>query len=482
MSLRRSMEQLRPARTQKIDLLEKSQILLQEAKGLDIGELQKVRGGKPRFYTLVDVINKGTKVDTTQGKTSLKWANKSDRLSFEGGDMISAFTDGRRYKPVFVTSKGKEIKLNDILKTDIFGGGKGSGGGAENTATTECAQCIYAAAIFGGEKLKVGDVLDESLYGNYSNKFEIDIALDKIATDMTDDWAESSILIANQMKKDLKGKGYTFHRGSPFVDEIENKFKELNKLQKPKPFSNVNKWSPADIYAVKDGATFDFSQYSNLGEFTNELKEFYDKKTLVGISLKKVSGRVTVVEKNTTGFIRRPVKYGGFKTPKNNNFFSAKDMYIYLGQDKTLMQLRTFDTAKGWQGEIKGKGAAAGKIGGGVLESIAIKNSTLTKFPYTNAQLLSVSRKPTPAFLNELYELHLTLGGDEDKNNFIKKAKANKIGKTLGYDWRFSKYLSMFFIAHLESSKSSAHKICDNIAAYSMSESNDSAPHVVYKS
>ena len=44
MSLRRSMEQLRPARIQKIDLLEKSQILLQEAKGLDIGELQKVRG------------------------------------------------------------------------------------------------------------------------------------------------------------------------------------------------------------------------------------------------------------------------------------------------------------------------------------------------------------------------------------------------------------------------------------------------------
>ena len=142
--------------------------------------------------------------------------------------MISAFTVGRRYKPVFVTSKGTIIKLNDILKTDIFGGGKGSGGGTKNTATTECAQCVYAAAIFGGEKLKVGDALDESLYGSYSDKFEIDVALDKIAKDMTDDWVESSILIANQMKKDLKGTKYTFHRGSPFVDEIENKFKELN--------------------------------------------------------------------------------------------------------------------------------------------------------------------------------------------------------------------------------------------------------------
>ena len=480
MSLRRSMEQLRPARTQKVDLLEKSQILLQEAKGLDIGELQKIRGGKPRFYTLVDVFNNGTKVDTTQGKTSLKWANKSDRLSFEGGDMISAFTVGRRYKPVIVTSKGTIIKLNDILKTDIFGGGKGSGGGTKNTATTECAQCVYAAAIFGGEKLKVGDALDESLYGSYSDKFEIDVALDKIAKDMTDDWVESSILIANQMKKDLKGTKYTFHRGSPFVDEIENKFKELNKASKPKLFSNLNKWSPADIYAVKDSAKFDFSQYATLGAFTNELKEFYDNKTLVGISLKKVSGTVSKVENNTTGFIRLPVKYAGFQ--KIKNVFSSKDMYVFLGKEKIKMQLRTFDEGKGWQGEIKGKGASAGKIGGGILESIAIRNSTLTKFPYTNSQLLTLAKKPTPIFLNELYELHLSCGGTEDKDTFIKKAGAKgKIGLVSSFDWRFSKYLSMFYVAHLESNKNSANKICDNIASYSMSLSTESAPHVVYK-
>ena len=199
MSFRRSIEQLRPVRVQKIDLLEKSQILLQEAKGLDIGELQKVRGGKPRFYTLVDVINKGTKVDTTQGKTSLKWANKSDRLSFEGGDMISAFTDGRRYKPVFVTSKGKEIKLNDILKTDIFGGGKGSGGGAEQTGLMECAQCIYAAAVFGGEQLSVGDELDASSWGTYSSAFDVDQSLDAIQDGFTQSWMDSNRLLFSSM-------------------------------------------------------------------------------------------------------------------------------------------------------------------------------------------------------------------------------------------------------------------------------------------
>ena len=386
MSLRRSMEQLRPARTQKIDLLEKSQILLQEARG--------------------------------------------------------------------------------------------SGGGAEGTKTTECAQCVYAAAMFNGERLKVGDKLDPSLYGNYSSKFEIDESLKKIETDLTDSWIESSILVATAMKKLLKGTNYTFHRGSPFVDSIESKFNELNSKQKPKPFSNINKWSPADIYAVKGGFNIDLNQYSNLGEFTNELKELYDKKTLVGISLKKSKGNITVVENNTKGFIRRPVIYKGYDKPRD--FFNSKDMYMYLGTNK--MQLRTFSRhVGGWQGEIKGKSAAAGKIGGGVLESIMTKNSTLTKFKYNNVELKALALKPTPIFLNELYELHLSCGGKESKNSFIKKAKANKIGKVSGADWRFSKFRSMFYVAQLESNKNMANKVCDNIAAYAMSESNDSAPHVVFK-
>ena len=39
----------------------------------------------------------------------------------------------------------------------------------------------------------------------------------------------------------------------------------------------------------------------------------------------------------------------------------------------------------------------------------------------------------------------------------------------------------MFYVAQLESNKNMANKVCDNIAAYAMSESNDSAPHVVFK-
>ena len=37
-----------------------------------------------------------------------------------------------------------------IQKTKMFGGGRGSGGGSENTGVTECAQCIWLSEIFNG--------------------------------------------------------------------------------------------------------------------------------------------------------------------------------------------------------------------------------------------------------------------------------------------------------------------------------------------
>ena len=483
MSFRDHIRILKPRKESYTAPVEIVQSLFEATKGLDIATLNKTLNDKPRHHILKNIINNKTKIETKAGSTTLSWISNQDKLSFDGGDMMSAFTTkvGRsvRYKQVFLSDDGKKLKLNDVIKTPMFGGGRGSGGGAEQTALMECGQCIYAAAVFKGEKLSVGDELDSSLWGTYSSSFDVDKSLDAIEKGYTQSWIDSSILIANEMKKNFKGTNYVFHRGSAFVKEIENKFKELNKAQKPKPFSNINKWSPADIYAVKSGVRFDFNQYSGLGEFTNELKELYDRQDLVGISLKLASGRVTTVENNITGFIRQPVNYGGYE--KQKNFFNSKDFYIKLGT--TRMQLRTFSPVDSWQGEGKGKGAAAGKIGGGVLEAIMIKNSTLTKFPYTNKELKTVAMKPTPVFLDELYQMYVGLVGKnaDPKEEWIKKASAKRIGRVSGADWRFSKFRGMFFVLQLESNKSIANKICDNIAGYSLSISDEAAPHVVYK-
>ena len=485
--LRKFVRQLRPTQEKYVaPVLKIQSLLLAEAVGgINIEVLNKTlpKTDIKRSTVLFDAIKNQTPLETTKGKVSINWISDSDRIASGLGDFSTAFESRpKRYKEVFVTDNGDKIKLNDILKTKAFGGGSGSGGGAEQTGLMECAQCIYAAAIFNGEKLSVGEELDSSSWGTYSSSFDVDQSLDAIANDFTQSWMDSSILIANQMKKNFKGTNYVFHRGSAFVKEIENKFKELNKASKPKPFSDINKWSPADIYSVKSGVKFDFNQYAHLGEFTNELKELYDRQDLVGISLKLASGSVQTEEKNITGFIRRPVKYGGYI--KQTNFFNAKDFYIYLGADKkTKMQLRTFSPVSSWQGEVKGKTASAGKIGGGVLEAIMVKNSTLTKFPYTNNELKTLAMKPTPSFLDELYQIYVGLVGRGaiEKEKWIKQASAKKIGRVSGADWRFSKFRGMFFVAQLEDNKSIATKVCDNIAAYSLSASDEAAPHVVYK-
>lgn len=438
-----------------------------------------------RGEVLVQAIEDGTPIETNKGTVKLSWMDDDARIAAEGGDYATAFKSGRSFKKVFVTDKGDELKLSDIKKSAMFGGGKGSGGGAAQTAAAECAQCIYAAAIFSGESLSLGDEMPSTEWSKYSANFDVDKSLGDIESSLDQGWWDSSIAIGNEMRKNLKGT-YVFHRGSSFVKEIETIFKNLNKAEKPKPFSDINKWSPADIWAVKSGASFNFNKHSTLGEFTNDLKELYASGDLIGISLKKVtSDSVTVVENNTTGFIRRPVEYGGYDKQSDSSFFNSKDYYIYLGKDKKVkMQLRTFDNAKSWQGEVKGKSAAAGKIGGGVLESIMVRNSTLTKFPYDNRTLkeLATNPKKNPQFLEELYNMFVGVEGSKMKKDaFVKAASANRIGRVGGTDWRFSKYRSLFFVSQLEDNKRIAGTVCDNIAAYSMSQSDEAAPHVVYK-
>ena len=75
----------------------------------------------------------------------------------------------------------------------------------------------------------------------------------------------------------------------------------------------------------------------------------------------------------------------------------------------------------------------------------------------------------------------LISGKAEQRDKWIKSASAKRIGRVSGADWRFSKFRSMFFVAQLEDNKRIADKVCDNIAAYSLSASDEAAPHVVYK-
>ena len=116
-------------------------------------------------------------------------------------------------------------------------------------------------------------------------KADTDEKLDNIETKLTGEWRASSILGAEELYKEFKGKQYTFHRGSAWVDKLQNHWKKLN--QQEKLFTNINKWSPADIYMVSAaGARVDLTNAKNIADLNNMMITNLKSKDIIGVSLK----------------------------------------------------------------------------------------------------------------------------------------------------------------------------------------------------
>ena len=91
-------------------------------------------------------------------KVKLEFKNDDIKFLFEKDSQdnlaaIGVLTGGGR---TFFKSGDKEFKLGQLYKSPAdFGGGKGSGGGAADTAINESLQCFYSSILFntGAEKL-----------------------------------------------------------------------------------------------------------------------------------------------------------------------------------------------------------------------------------------------------------------------------------------------------------------------------------------
>jgi len=508
MSLNRFVRQLKPIQENKINYVDRIQYL-QEGK-----------------LTPAEIIKRRTRIDLFIQKLK----NQEPFELVGGGEIVLQYDpaleqaikdeDTTKMKLIGLrTIDGKKINFGSLSKSKEFGGGgRGSGGGSEGTKTTECAQCIWLSEIFNGVD---PDKID--LNALQFKDFDIDENISKVQKDMTDDWVFSSVKIAQEMRKNMTGQ-YIFHRGSQFVQNINQTFSYLNKLAKPKPFANVNKWSPADIWCQRKGFNPDLSNYGSIGEFNNDLKEMYDKGNLVGVSLKKVTTeKVPVSQHNTTGFIRRPVRFVGF-TLGAKSFWESIDAYVNMapsGSKKFLsMQFRTFGDFS-WQANVKGLAAAGGKIGGGVILNTMTAEFTgfkidLSKIKRDTAFVKdkNLSKKINPIFLNEFFQLYQGLmklkkyynkGTDKpsraplikDYKTFEKQFKQNLLGiggKTKytnvnsQHNWLYSKYISLKVVAtligsngvNIKNDQSRGNKSIDGILGYAMSESKESAAYIKY--
>jgi hypothetical protein len=248
----------------------------------------------------------------------------------------------------------------------------------------------------------------------------------------------------------------------------------------------------------------------------------YDKGNLVGVSLKKVTTeKVPVSQHNTTGFLRRPVRFVGF-TMGAKRFWDSLDAYVNMSpsgsKDLLSIQLRTFGDFQ-WQGGIKGLAAGGGKIGGGIIlntmqaEGLKLENLSNIKRNTAFVKDKNLSKKINPIFLNEFFQLYQGLmksryynkGTDKpsraplikDYKTFEKQFKQNLLGiggKTKytnansQHNWLYSKYISLKVIeilmgsngVNIKTDQSRGNKSIDGMVGYAMSESKESAAYIKY--
>ena len=298
----------------------------------------------------------------------------------------------------YANSKTSKVKtgqdiISRFFKDPDFGGGRGSGGGADDTAVTESMQCFYLSLLFNTNVNKLDNkntqLKDLETQKNHCYVYERSTRL--TAKDCYDrcpeDWFEKNVFIKtanaiyqSQYSKPFKGKKVYFHRGSPFMKKVYASKKRAMDFDRknnnppiaPGSFSD-DKWNPGDIWMSTQMPTaiepfVDNKKFKKPPvEWTTLREAVVDKSTIntIGVSLKKVEGNPSVVAFNTRERTHnKEVRFSGFTFGQTGDFFKSADMYMYFS-DGGIMQLRATATTKSWQGEMKGKYAAAGKIGGG---------------------------------------------------------------------------------------------------------------------
>ena len=350
----------------------------------------KASGGPYAGQGYVDIAHKKIK----DKKEFILGANAQGRKVYG----LSFYEDKGKFFLDYTNSKTSKVKtgqdiISRFFKDPDFGGGRGSGGGADDTAVTESMQCFYLSLLFNTNVNKLDNkntqLKDLETQKNHCYVYERSTRL--TAKDCYDrcpeDWFEKNVFIKtanaiyqSQYSKPFKGKKVYFHRGSPFMKKVYASKKRAMDFDRknnnppiaPGSFSD-DKWNPGDIWMSTQMPTaiepfVDNKKFKKPPvEWTTLREAVVDKSTIntIGVSLKKVEGNPSVVAFNTRERTHnKEVRFSGFTFGQTGDFFKSADMYMYFS-DGGIMQLRATATTKSWQGEMKGKYAAAGKIGGG---------------------------------------------------------------------------------------------------------------------
>ena len=462
--------------------------------------------GVSRAAVLYKVIKEGTPIELVSGGKKAIQAKSNDVLKAleAAGDTTDDGAHNRlerifsRKKPLkYITKSGTvDIGLSDIEKTEMFGSNKGSGGGAKGTALQESAAAWFSAVRFSVNNDITQQPTDKQ-FDAVASLVSTDKSLDEIKEflEENNDWVESCCATANKLyDKFGKKNGYNWYRGGSFVDSINAHFKKVNTSYDTPPFANLNKWTPADIWACE--CSFDKSEMRETTKFSSfnaYLKKAIDDGILFGISLKKTaSSEIKITEVNYDK--SRPSFSFDSIYAKS---FESLDMWMYI----TGISVQFRDTSGGsglqWQGEAVGSKAKHGKIGGGVYSGIL---EEVTGEPlYTNIDLIKTDAR-SGKLKDDVLQLSIdytnkVVGAEsgqkgvrleriEDVTKLSGRAKEEKLEEMINQrhnetngQWTFSKYLGLLMVDRLMNmSDTDRHKFSNLVGLYATSQHRDSAP------
>jgi hypothetical protein len=370
---------------------------------------------------------------------------------------------------VLVDTKKKTYKFSQLKKTAEFGSTGGTSAGSKETGLNESSQAVYAAARWN----KTKNYSKEDLTKAYT-KCDVSEPLKSILVNLPEDWIHSSIFGAEKLYEEFGKKHYTFHRGSAWVDKLQNHFLKLNR--QVREFSNVNKWTPADIYLVSVvGERVDFTKAQSILELNNILKDNLTSKDIIGVSLKKIESTKVKLSYLNFGAKKPTVKFKSYTVAKKN-FFNSKDVAIDYTVDGEIA-FRTFSVSpSSFSGEISGASAQQGKIGIGpcykLIERIA-KSRRLTNA----TRLKSLIEKGDEKTLKTFYEYYTKYDTKDTPklkySEFISKYNEKGADKVL---WAYSKYLGCELIDIITEEKIE-DKFVSGAVQYASSQSDLSAPY-----
>lgn len=416
---------------------------------------------KPYLGMVADIVNEGGVLKTKGGSDKVKMTPELKEFC----KAVKAKSLPAVMKVIYANNKWAPI-FNGEPWTAVdkapFSGAGGSGAGSEVTALTESLQCYFCSLAFNILKKRItpSDVHMDSLK-KAAKYCETDRSLDVCMKKGPADWFDSGvyIAIANKVYADYRSKfkgNVYFHRGSKFMNNLYAAKMVTHKIdrksmspQAPGSFSN-DKWNPGDIWAstFAPGSKPLMNTVESWSTLNGEVAKTGGIKggstDLLGISLKKTNS--PAITKYNDDKKVEDAKYRGFVYGRKGDFFSSQDVYVQASLGE--MQLRTFGGDTSWQGEIKGKLASGGKIGGGNIDFYADKFLKNGIFPNgKEGSLIAKINVRSEPFMKHFYELYV-----EGHNNQMKKWKLYSYSEfsTLAREqpkkFHNSKYISLVLI------------------------------------